>query len=78
MRKRPPCREKRDLQGGNALGCLYGPLDFVERLYKGIVYEGGADHIVVADPHGSSLTRAIYAFTKKVRSWLPGVPVEMH
>ncbi len=54
------------------------PLDFVERLYKGIVYEGGADHIVVADTHGSSLPWAIYAFIKKVRSWVPGVPVEMH
>jgi len=54
------------------------PMDFVERLYKGIVYEGGADHIVVADTHGSSLPWAIFAFIKKVRSWVPGVPVEMH
>jgi len=54
------------------------PIDFVERLYKGIVYEGGADHIVVADTHGSSLPWAIFAFIRKVKSWVPGIPVEMH
>jgi 2-isopropylmalate synthase len=54
------------------------PLPFVERLFKGIVNEGGADHVVIADTMGSSLPWAIANFVRKMREWVPGTPVEMH
>ena len=54
------------------------PLDFVERLFKGIVNEGGADHVVIADTHGSSIPWAIANFVRKMKEWVPGIPVEMH
>ena len=54
------------------------PIPWLERLYKGIVYEGGADHVVIADTHGSSLPWAIANFVRKLRDWVPGTPIEMH
>lgn len=54
------------------------PIEYLERLYKGIVYEGGADRVVIADSHGSSLPFTIAAIVRKLRGWVPGVPVEMH
>ncbi|NVL92878.1 MAG: hypothetical protein HWN71_07565 [Desulfobacterales bacterium] len=54
------------------------PLPFLERLYKGIVYEGGADHVVIADTHGSSLPWAIAQMVRKLQEWVPGTPIEMH
>ena len=54
------------------------PLSFVERLFKGVVHEGGADHVVIADTHGSSLPWAIANFVRKMKEWLPGTPIEMH
>ena len=50
----------------------------VERLFKGIVNEGGADHVVIPDTMGSSLPWAIANFVRKMREWVPGTPVEMH
>src|SRR6266568_4759837 len=32
-----------------------GPIDFMERVYKGVVNEGGADNVVIADTHGCSM-----------------------
>ena len=54
------------------------PLAFVERLFKGIVNEGGADHVVIADTHGSSLPWAIANFVRMMRQWVPDTPIEMH
>ena len=54
------------------------PLPYLERLYKAIVYEGGADRIVVADSSGIGLPWATAHLIKTVRSWVPGIPVEMH
>ena len=54
------------------------PLPFLERLYKGIVCEGGADHVVIADTHGSSLPWAIAQMVRKLQEWVPGTPIEMH
>jgi isopropylmalate/homocitrate/citramalate synthase len=54
------------------------PLSFIERLFKGIVNEGGADHVVIADTHGSSLPWAIANFVRKMKEWVPGIPIEMH
>ena len=54
------------------------PLAWLEKLYKGIVYDGGADHVVIADTHGSSLPGSISTLVRKLRSWVPDTPVEMH
>ena len=54
------------------------PLPFLEKLYKSIVYEGGADRVVVVDSSGIGLPHATTWFVKKVRSWVPGIPVEFH
>ena len=54
------------------------PLPFVERLFKGVVNEGGADHVVIADTMGSSLPWAIANFVRKVKGWVPGIPIEVH
>ncbi|MCL5935181.1 MAG: hypothetical protein M1543_01595, partial [Firmicutes bacterium] len=54
------------------------PLPFLEKLYKSIVYEGGADRIVVADSSGIGLPWTTAHIIKTVRGWVPGVPIEMH
>jgi len=54
------------------------PLDFLEKLYKAIVYEGGADRMVVVDSSGVGLPQTTTWLLKKVRSWIPGIPVEFH
>ncbi len=54
------------------------PIEFVERLFKGIVYDGGADNVVIADTHGSSLPWAIFNFVQMMKRWVPGIPIEMH
>jgi len=54
------------------------PLPFLERLYKAIVYEGGANRVVVADTAGAGLPWATAHIIKMVRGWVPEVPVEMH
>jgi 2-isopropylmalate synthase len=54
------------------------PLPWLEKLIKGIVNEGGADHVVIADTHGSSLPWAIANFVNKFKKWVPGTPIEMH
>jgi len=54
------------------------PIKFVERLFKGVVNEGGADNVVIADTMGSCLPWAIANFVRMMRKWVPGIPVEMH
>jgi 2-isopropylmalate synthase len=55
-----------------------GPFSFMERIYKGVVNEGGADNVVIADSHGCSLPGAVSYFVRKIKEWVPGTPVEMH
>jgi len=54
------------------------PLEFLERLYKSIVYEGGADRMVLVDSSGVGLPQTTTWVMKKVRSWIPDIPLEMH
>jgi 2-isopropylmalate synthase len=54
------------------------PLPYLEKLYKSIVYEGGADRIVVADSSGIGIPWATAHIIRTVRGWVPGIPVEMH
>lgn len=54
------------------------PLPLLERLYKGVVYEGGADHVALADTFGFALPWTAAHIVRTVREWVPGIPVEMH
>jgi 2-isopropylmalate synthase len=54
------------------------PLPLLERLFKAIVFEGGADRVAVADTSGVGLPSVTSHMIKTVRGWIPGVPVEMH
>ena len=54
------------------------PLPFLERLYKSLVYEGGADRVVIADTSGNSLPWTTTYIIRKLREWLPETPIEMH
>jgi len=53
-------------------------LGFLERLYKSIVFDGGADRITLVDTSGNSLPWATMFLLKKLREWIPGVPLEFH
>ena len=55
-----------------------GPIEFMERVYKGVVNEGGANHVVIADTFGCALPQATTWYVRKLMEWVPGIPVEMH
>lgn len=55
-----------------------GSFEFMERVYKGVVNEGGANHVAIADTFGCALPWASAHFVRKIREWVPGIPVEMH
>ena len=57
---------------------LRAPMSFLERAYKSVVYEAGADHVTIADTFGFGLPWTVSHLVRKVREWVPGVPVEMH
>lgn len=54
------------------------PLPFLERLYKSIVYDGGASRVVISDTSGNSLPWTTVYIIRKLREWLPKIPIEMH
>jgi methanogen homocitrate synthase len=54
------------------------PIPFLERLYKTVVNEGGCDHVAISDTHGFSLPWTTAFIIRKLRSWVPGTPVEIH
>ena len=54
------------------------PLSFLEKNYKAMVYEGKADHVVVSETFGFALPWTTVYLVKKVREWVPGVPIEKH
>ena len=53
-------------------------LGFLERLYKSIVFDAGADRVTLVDTSGNSLPWATMFLLKKLRQWVPGVPLEFH
>lgn len=57
---------------------LRAPLSFLERMYKSLVYEAGADSVTIADTFGFGLPWTIAHLVRTLRGWVPGVPVEMH
>ncbi|NPV71030.1 MAG: hypothetical protein HPY55_10355 [Firmicutes bacterium] len=54
------------------------PLPFLERLYKAIVFEGGADGVAISDTSGNSLPWTTMFIIRKMREWLPNTPIHMH
>lgn len=54
------------------------PLEFLERIYKSTVQEGGADHVSISDTFGACIPWATMYVVKKLRGWVPGTPVEHH
>jgi isopropylmalate/homocitrate/citramalate synthase len=55
-----------------------GSFEFMERVYKGVVNEGGAHEVVIADTFGNAIPWATANYVRKLREWVPGVPVQMH
>jgi isopropylmalate/homocitrate/citramalate synthase len=54
------------------------PLDFLEKLYKRAVNDGKADEASISDTFGCALPWTTVHMIKKVRSWIPGVPIQKH
>jgi 2-isopropylmalate synthase len=54
------------------------PLPFLERMCKTLVEEGSCDHISISDTHGFSLPWTTAYVVRKIRSWVPGIPIEIH
>lgn len=54
------------------------PLPLLERIYKSVAMEGGADRVVVADTSGVGLPWATAHIISTIRGWIPDIPVEMH
>lgn len=54
------------------------PLPFLERLFKAIVFDGGADGVAISDTSGNSLPWTTMFIIRKLREWIPGTPIHMH
>jgi len=54
------------------------PLNFLERCYKACVAEGKADQVTISETYGFALPWTTVHMVKKVRSWIPGVPIHKH
>jgi isopropylmalate/homocitrate/citramalate synthase len=53
-------------------------ISFLERLYKAIVFDGGADAIAISDTSGNSLPWTTTFLIRKLREWIPDTPIHMH
>ena len=54
------------------------PLDFMERMHKKVVYEGGADSIALSDTFSFTLPWTATWMVRKVKSWVPHTRIEHH
>jgi len=54
------------------------PLEFLERATKTIVLEAGADSVAISDTRGCALPWTVTAMVRKIKSWIPGTPLEHH
>jgi len=57
---------------------FYEYMDFFETLYKSLSKEGKADGIVTSDTFGMTVPPAIMFVVRKIKSWCPNTPLEMH
>jgi methanogen homocitrate synthase len=53
-------------------------LDFIKDVYTAFVRESQPDGVVVVDTFGVALPRAIRFIFRKLREWVPNVPLEFH
>jgi isopropylmalate/homocitrate/citramalate synthase len=53
-------------------------LEFLERMIKTIVFEGGADNVAISDTRGFALPWTATYLVRKVKSWIPQTPIEHH
>jgi isopropylmalate/homocitrate/citramalate synthase len=54
------------------------PLDFMERLFKSLVFEGGADAIAISDTFANTLPWTGTWMVRKIKSWIPNTTIEIH
>jgi methanogen homocitrate synthase len=53
-------------------------LDFIKDVYTAVVQDGKVDGVVVVDTFGVALPQAIRFIFRKLREWIPDVPLEFH
>jgi isopropylmalate/homocitrate/citramalate synthase len=53
-------------------------LDFIKDVYTAFVRDSKPDGVVLVDTLGVALPRTIRFIVRKVREWLPNVPIEFH
>ena len=53
-------------------------LDFIKEVYTAVAHDGKIDGVVVVDTFGVALPRAIRFIFRKLREWIPNVPLEFH
>ena len=53
-------------------------LDFIKDIYTTFVRDSQPDGVVLVDTFGVALPRTIRFIVRKVREWLPNVPLEFH
>lgn len=54
------------------------PVGFLERMFKSVVNEGGADEVTYTDTMGFGLPLTTTYMIRKIRDWVPGVRVGVH
>jgi len=54
------------------------PLDYMERVFKSIVYDGGADAISISDTFANVLPWTATWMVQKIKSWVPYTAIEHH
>jgi len=54
------------------------PLDYMERMHKSVVYEGGADSLAISDTFSFVLPWTATFMVRKVKSWVPETRIEHH
>lgn len=53
-------------------------LDFIKDVYTAVVRDGKVDGVVVVDTFGVALPKTIRFVFRKLREWIPNVPLEFH
>jgi 2-isopropylmalate synthase len=54
------------------------PLDYMERMHKAVVNEGGADAIAISDTFAQCLPWTATWLVRKIKSWVPKTVIEHH
>ena len=54
------------------------PLDYLERMHKSVVYDGGADSIAISDTFSHVLPWTATYMVRKIKTWIPDAIIEHH